>query len=245
MPTYTRDGIEIYYEEYGNGYPLMLFAPGGVRSTISFWHSTPETPRAWMDPTVVLSAKFRVIAMDQRNAGQSRAPIRAGDGWQNYADDHLALMDHLGIKRCHVMGGCIGSSFSLTLCERAPQRISAAVLQNPIGFANNRHVFAETFGAWAKAMRERDPTLDQATLDAFSKNMFGGDFVFSVGRNAVSHCAVPLLVMPGDDPPHPAAIGEEIGRLAPKAEMHREWKGPAHLAGTVARVAAFLTRYTT
>jgi hypothetical protein len=35
--------------------------------------------------------------------------------------------------------------------------------------------------------------------------------------------------MPGDDPPHPQAIGEEIIALAPHAEVLRQWKGPSSL----------------
>jgi len=80
-----------------------------MRSSIEFWHRSP------FDPTVELASDFRVIAMDQRNAGASRAPVSAADGWETYARDHLALLDHLGIVRCHLMGGCIGSSYCLGL----------------------------------------------------------------------------------------------------------------------------------
>jgi len=245
MPTFTHDGAEIYYEEYGAGYPVLLFAPGGLRSAISWWHApVGGPPRAWMDPTIVLAGKFRVIAMDQRNAEHSHAPIRPGDGWQSYAGDHIALVDHLRIERCHLMGGCIGSSFCLTLCEMIPERISAAVLQNPIGFDNNRQVFAETFKGWSQAMRERDPALDQATLDGFFEKMFGGDFTFNTARDFVRQCPTPLLVMPGDDAPHPKVIGEEIAKIAPFAEVLRDWKGADKLATVRAAVLDFLTRHT-
>jgi pimeloyl-ACP methyl ester carboxylesterase len=245
MPTFTRDKIELYFEEFGRGFPVLLFAPGGMRSSIPWWRAPDDgPPRPWMDPTVVLAQQFRVIAMDQRNAGKSRAPIEAADGWRSYADDHIALLDHLGIERCHLMGGCIGSSFALALCKRVPDRIAAAVLQNPIGIADNRPVFTEMFGGWSKAMRERDPDLSQATLDQFFDHMVGGDFAFSVTRDDVRNCQVPLLVMPGDDPPHPKVVGEEIAKLAPKAEILREWKGPAHLQEATARVTEFLTRHT-
>ena len=90
MPIFKRDDVSIYYEEYGSGFPLLLFAPGGMRSAIEFWHKSP------FDPTSVLANDFRVIAMDQRNAGQSQAPVTAADGWDTYTADHLALLDHLG-----------------------------------------------------------------------------------------------------------------------------------------------------
>ncbi len=37
MPTFKRADVSIYYEEYGTGYPILLFAPGGMRSSIEFW----------------------------------------------------------------------------------------------------------------------------------------------------------------------------------------------------------------
>src|SRR5436853_213706 len=45
MPTFTRGDVSLYYEEFGQGYPLLLLAPGGMRSTIDFWQ------RMSFDPT--------------------------------------------------------------------------------------------------------------------------------------------------------------------------------------------------
>ena len=105
MPILTiRDG-EIYYELHGKGFPLMIFAPGRLRSELAFWRdspsdpSDPSDPAVRMDPMAVLGKKYRVVAMDQRNAGRSRAPIFASDDWHIYASDHLALANHLGLDR--------------------------------------------------------------------------------------------------------------------------------------------------
>jgi pimeloyl-ACP methyl ester carboxylesterase len=247
MPTLHHGDAFIHYEEFGAGYPILLFAPGGLRSQLEFWQHSPSNPTAeapWMDPTVALADRYRVIAMDQRNAGRSHAPIRATDDWQTYASDHIALMDHLGIERFHIMGGCIGSTFCLTLCERVPQRISAAVLQNPIGLADNRKTWDEAAVSWSEEIRRRRPELDEKTLAQFDRNLYAGDFVFSVSRDFVKRCPAPLLVMPGNDAPHPTAIGEEIARLAPNAEVLREWKGPAHKPATIERVRSFLAAHT-
>jgi pimeloyl-ACP methyl ester carboxylesterase len=247
MPILQHAGTAIYYEEYGSGYPLLLFAPGGMRSQLENWRrspSRPNEPAAWMDPTSVLATHFRVIAMDQRNAGRSTGPITANDDWGTYAADHIALLDHLGIDRVHIMGGCIGSSFCLRLCRDVPNRISAAVLQNPIGLENNAHVFAESFAGWRESMRAAHPGVSDDVMARFDGNLHAADFVFSVTRDDVARCTVPLLVMPGNDAPHPTAIGEEIARLAPHAELLMHWKGPAHLDETIAVVTDFLTRHT-
>jgi pimeloyl-ACP methyl ester carboxylesterase len=241
-----RDG-EIYYEVCGSGFPLMIFAPGGLRSELAFWRHSPANPSApavWMDPMAVLGKKYRVVAMDERNAGRSHAPIFASDDWHVYASDHLALANHLGLDRFHVMGGCIGASFCLTLCELAPSRVTSAVLQNPIGHADNRDVFANLVQSWAIGLRDQHREVEEHVLKNFGDNMFGGDFVFSVSREFVRECKTPLLVMPGDDPPHPTAIGEEIIELAPNVEALREWKGPEHLPAAIDRVSEFLERHT-
>jgi pimeloyl-ACP methyl ester carboxylesterase len=247
MSTLKVPDGEIYYEVHGSRYPLMIFAPGGLRSELAFWRHSPSdspAPAVWMDPMAELGSKYRVVAMDQRNAGRSRMRIDESDDWHIYAGDHLALANHLGLDRFHVMGGCIGASFCLTLCELAPDRISAAVLQNPIGYADNRDVFDNLVQSWAKDVRGERPEIDRAVLYRFGQNMFGGDFVFSVSREFVRRCEIPLLVMPGDDRPHPKVIGEEIAELALNVEVLRQWKGPDHLQTARARVTQFLDRHT-
>jgi pimeloyl-ACP methyl ester carboxylesterase len=247
MPVFARPGVEIYYEVYGAGFPLLVFAPGGLRSQLEFWRASPSTPGvapAWMNPMVALAPHFTVVAMDQRNAGRSRAKVTAEDGWHSFAEDHLALMDHLGHQRFHVMGGCIAGTFCLTLCKLAPERITAAVLQNPIGFDNNKATWDESVRNFTKLMLERDPSLTEATLRRFGDNLFAHDFVFSVTRDFVASCRTPLFLQPGTDTPHPAATSADIARLAPDIEVQERWRGPDHLAESIRRVADFLKRHT-
>ena len=69
MPVLKRPDGEIYYEEYGQGYPVLLFAPGGMRSRAEMWHDPVDgPPRPWSDWTQSLAGSYHVIAMDQRNA---------------------------------------------------------------------------------------------------------------------------------------------------------------------------------
>ncbi len=96
--------------------------------------------------------------MDQRNAGKSQAGIEADHGWHTYAADHLALMDHLGFERFHVLGGCIGGSFCLKVAETAPSRVVAAVLQNPIGLhPEHPEYFPDSHATWSREQREARP----------------------------------------------------------------------------------------
>lgn len=235
MPGFERDGVYIHYEQSGQGFPLLLFAPGGMRSSIAWWKRAP-----W-NPLLELASSFRVIAIDQRNAGHSSAPVLASDGWDAYTTDHVALLDHLEIERCHVLGGCIGGSFCLGLMQAAPARVSAAVLQQPIGAnGENREVFFALFDDWAKELRKQRPEVEEATWSAFRTRMYGGDFVYNVSRDFVHGCPTPMLVLMGNDVYHPSETSREIVELAPHAQLIERWKDPELVAETVRRVRAFL-----
>jgi pimeloyl-ACP methyl ester carboxylesterase len=199
----------------------------------------------WIDPTRELSDQYRVIAMDQRNAGRSTGPILGGDGWPTYTQDQLDLVDHLSVDRLHLMGGCIGSSYCLGFCQAAPARVTAAVLQNPIGLtSDNLNDFLSMFDDWADHLKDSRPEVTDQSIRDFRDHMFGGDFVFSVDRDFVRQCSVPLLVLAGDDQFHPRAVAEEIADLAPSAELVIEWAGPDHKDQTRGKISDFLTAHT-
>ena len=239
MPHLEHGDVSLHYEVFGEGFPLLLFAPGGMRSRIEAWRTGPA------DPIATLSPHFRVIAMDQRNAGRSRAPVTADDGWHSYTGDHLALLDHLGVERCHVLGRCIGGPYSLGLIEAAPERVTAAVLQQPIGLsAENRSAFHAMFDAWAKDLVKRRPEVEEASLSRFRSNMYDGEFVFNVSRSFVQACQTPMLVLMGDDLYHPQETSRDLVALAPRAELIERWKQPDAEADAVARVLAFLQEHT-
>jgi pimeloyl-ACP methyl ester carboxylesterase len=235
MATFVRGDVSIHYEEHGSGYPVLLFAPGGMRSSIPFWERAP------FHPVRELSTDFRVIAIDQRNAGRSRGPVCASDGWDTYASDHAALLDHLAVERCHLLGGCIGGSFGLRLLTVAPERVSAAVLQQPIGLCgDNRGAFHGLFDAWADELVRDRVDITPHALAGLRANLYGGDFVFSVSRDDVRRTLVPLLVLRGDDVYHPSEISEEIVRIAPRAELVHRWKEGETVSRAVARIKDFL-----
>lgn len=238
MPIFTRDDIQLYYEEHGKGFPVLLIAPGGMRSATSFWEKTP-----W-NPIEQLSPHYRVIAMDQRNAGQSTAPIRATDGWHVYTEDQLALLDHLDVDRFHVAGMCIGGPYCMGLIQAAPQRVASAILFQPIGLLNNRQAFFEMFDAWATELKPMHPEASDEAWESFKMSMYGGDFLFNVSREFVSRCQTPLLVLLGNDVYHPVETSREVAALAPKATLIEHWKEPEHQPAAKQAVIRFLAEHT-
>jgi pimeloyl-ACP methyl ester carboxylesterase len=238
MPTFERGDIQIYYEEYGQGFPVLLIAPGGMRSAISFWEGTP-----W-DPIEQLAPNYRVIAMDQRNAGQSVAPVRATDSWHVYTQDQLALLDHLGVNRFHVAGMCIGGPYIMGLIEAVPQRVASAVLFQSIGLDNNRQAFFEMFDSWADELKPVRPEVSAEAWEAFKTSMYSGDFLFNVSREFVAKCETPLLVLLGTDLYHPESTSREIATLAPNATLIEHWKEPEYQPAAQQTMEHFLAEHT-
>jgi pimeloyl-ACP methyl ester carboxylesterase len=235
VPTFKQGDVEIYFEEHGSGFPVLLIAPGGMRSAVSFWDNTP-----W-NPVTDLAGEFRVIAMDQRNAGASSGPVSGDDGWRTYSGDQLALLDHLGVDRFHVAGMCIGGPYCMGLIEAAPDRVVSAVLFQTIGASDdNRELFYDMFDAWAEPLKADRPEVPKEAWDAFKRNMFGGDFLFNVDREFVSNCTTPLLVLCGADPYHPAKTSREVAALAPNATFIEHWKEGEARDRARAAVRAFL-----
>ena len=240
MPTFEHHGASIYYEEFGQGFPILTFAPAGLQSIIDVWNG----PSAPVNPITEFAPNFRVIAMDQRNAGgQSRAPITAQDGWHSFAADHIALLDHLRIDRCQLYGQCIGGSFIMSLLKAQPQRIAGAVLAQPIGRVGAmKPGRAARFDAWAKTLGDH-PEATEPVLDAFYQNLYAPGFVYSVDRAFVSSCRTSCLVLAGNDEAHPLPISEEVAKLLPNCKLIPEWKtGPALVSAT-ASIKQFLAEH--
>ncbi len=224
---YEQGAVRIRYEEVGSGFPLLIIAGGGLESTIS------ALARGPFDPIAEFKDEYRCIAADLRNAtgGQSSGPLEIERPWDSYTDDHLGLMDHLGIDKFMVMGFCIGGPFVWNLLRRAPDRVVAAVLAQPSGSRPEaRDLFYEgNMKNWGPALVARRPEITMEMVDKFLTRMYrtNPDFVFTVTRDFVRNCQTPVLILPDDIPAHPYAVAMEAAMLAPKAEVSMfPWKEP-------------------
>jgi len=135
MPTARCDGIDTRYELLGPppdtaGPPLLLFSPGGFNATIENWTSFGVYARLRL--LEHLSLRYTCIAFDKRESGRSGGRIEELS-WEAYARQGAALLDHLGIERANVLGGCIGCSIAATLAVAQPERVERMVLYSPAG----------------------------------------------------------------------------------------------------------------
>jgi pimeloyl-ACP methyl ester carboxylesterase len=227
MSFYDRGPVRIRYEEFGSGFPLLIIAGGGLNSTISALDRGP------FNPIEEFKGEYHCIAADLRNAndGRSSGPLEIDRPWDSYTDDHIGLMDHLGIGKFMVMGFCIGGPFIWNLLNRAPDRVAAAVLAQPSGSRPEaRDLFYEgNMKTWGPTLVARRPDITMETIDKFLTKMYrtNPDFVFTVTRDFVRNCQTPVLILPDDIPAHPYAVAMEAAMLAPNAEVSIfPWKEP-------------------
>ena len=242
MPFVERGEVRIRYEEVGSGFPLLVTPGGGLNSRIDNW------PRAVFNAMEVFKDDFRCITMDQRNAngGESSGPLDIDDPWGAFADDQLAVMDHLGIERFFFMGYCIGGCFALKLMERAPDRVVAGVLCQTVGHRpeNPDVMYNSGRDVWAPELLARRPDLTMAQVEAYLHALYRvrPDFVYSVSRDFVRSCRTPMLVMPDDTPAHPYQTSVDVAALAPNAvSTVYPWREPPELLErTIDQVRGFL-----
>src|SRR5918996_2436842 len=225
---YERGNVRIRYEETGSGFPLLLIAGGGLNgSTIAGIRGGNP-----FNTIEAFKGEFRCIYADLRNAaGESTGPLEIERPWDSYTDDHLGLMDHLGIDKFMVLGFCIGGPFIWNLLERAPDRVVAAVLAQPSGSRPEmRDLFYDNnMQGWGPQLVKRRPEITMATVDKFLTKMYrtNPDFVFTVSRDFVRTCQTPVLILPDDIEGHPYAVAMEAAMLAPRSQVSiYPWKEP-------------------
>ncbi|MEE8466043.1 MAG: alpha/beta hydrolase [Dehalococcoidia bacterium] len=246
MPFYEKGSVRIHYEEAGSGFPLLIIPGGGLNSTLSSLHTSVP-----FNPMETYKDDFRCISADLRNAalGQSSGPLEIDRPWDSYSDDHLGLMDHLGIQEFLVMGFCIGGPMIHNLLRLAPDRVVAAAMMQPSGFSPE-HVdlfYQNNIKAWGPPLCEKRPEVTMATVHDFLTSMYTdrADFVFTVTRDFVRSMQTPLLIAPDDVPAHPYEAAMEVANLAPNAEVTiYPWKdSQPHIDEVVEHARRFLKKH--
>ena len=224
---YEKGPVRIRYEEAGSGFPLLLIAGGGMNSVMA------GLPRSPFNPIEEFKGEYRCIYADLRNAnpGQSSGPLEIDRPWDAYTDDHLGLMDHLGIDKFMVLGFCIAGPFIWNLLKRAPDRVVAAVPAQPVGFRPEMPsvMYDISMTGWGPELVKRRPEITMEMVETFLTKMYrtNPDFVFTVTRDFVRQCQTPVLTLPDDSPAHSYAVAIEAAMLAPKAELSMfPWKEP-------------------
>ena len=120
MATVRVGDLDLHYEVDGQGEPLLcLMGLGGARG-------------AWDLVRPELARRHRLILVDNRDAGDS-AEASGAYGLADMANDALAVLDHLGVERFHVLGASMGGAVAQHLALGAPARVASHVLASTWG----------------------------------------------------------------------------------------------------------------
>jgi pimeloyl-ACP methyl ester carboxylesterase len=147
MATAIIDGIPTRYEVIGSGPPLLMYAPGGFNAVIETWRT--QGVYAKIKLLDRLPEKYTCIVFDRRECGQSGGRVERVT-WGHYVAQGKGLLDHLNIKRAHIMGGCMGCCPVAAFGVAHPEATLSMILFWPVGGAKYRisshQRFAEHLG---------------------------------------------------------------------------------------------------
>ena len=115
MPYAEVNGINIYYETHGEGYPVVLISGLGSQG------------QSWDTQVPIYSKHYKVVVFDNRGAGKTDKPS-SPYSTEQMADDTASLMEALLIERAHVVGKSMGGMIAQWLAIKYPQKVSKLVM---------------------------------------------------------------------------------------------------------------------
>jgi 3-oxoadipate enol-lactonase len=241
------DGVEVYVEDKGikgKGLPVVLL------------HGFPLDHHMWRNQVSALEQSYRVITPDLQGMGQSGVPLD-NRSMEHYADDVLAVLDHLQIDRVVLGGFSMGGYVAFSLLRKAPERIAAVILSNTRADADttegkkNRMSMASALfdkGSIAakeamlpKLLTEQSLKENEALAEQLSKAMLGMNpeglvhacLAMAFRKDSsklLTSIKVPTLVIAGErDVIATPEIMNKMAEQIPGA-LYEEIPGAAHLA---------------
>jgi pimeloyl-ACP methyl ester carboxylesterase len=184
MPTAVIDGITTRYEVVGSGPPLLMFSPGGFDGTLEKW----TTAGVYAKTRVLdhLRKQYSCIIFDRRETGQSGGRVERVT-WAHYVAQGKGLLDHLNMKRAHLMGGCMGCCPVMAFGVAHPQTVLSMVLWWPVGGAryriNSHQRFAQHLSYVQQHGLAEVVSLAAGSGKSFSEDPRGGPWASVIRRD--------------------------------------------------------------
>jgi len=251
------DGCELHASVLGAGTPLVLLHGGG-----------PDR-RSFVPLARRLTATARTILPDIRGFGESVCREPARHTWQQYADDVVALLDHLQVESAVVGGGGMGSGIAMRTGLSAPDRVAGLVLLSPEHKGERRPTpeqvawqerIADTIRTegvevgWASVFPMMPEGMAAMVRDAFARTdpASQGTALHAIAAQEpferlddLGALEMPVLVIPGSDDNHPRELGAAYHRVLPNCAVVDLdlWAGVQDAEGFALRVAPVLERY--
>jgi pimeloyl-ACP methyl ester carboxylesterase len=220
VPLLDRNGVKIYYEDHGDGPPILLS------------HGYSATCRMWNEQLAALVARHRVIVWDMRGHGESDDPADpAAYSDALTVEDMTALLRRCQIDRAVIGGLSLGGYMSLSFHLAHPEMVTALMLfDTGPGFRN-----PDARRAWNERAQQRARDLETRGFAALGE---GDEVRLSKHRSArglagaargmlaqaddhiiagLDKIAVPTLVLVGADDTHFLAAADYMARKIPGA----------------------------
>lgn len=112
----AKDGVQLYYETIGMGDPILLVMGQG------------SDHHGWDEVRDDFAVRYQVIVYDQRGTGQSDKPKTPPYSTRGFAQDAIAVLDHINIQCAHIYGISMGGRICQWLASDYPERVGAVVL---------------------------------------------------------------------------------------------------------------------
>ncbi len=108
------------------------FVDSGPRADVPvvLLHQTPRSIDEYREVIPILAASYRTVAIDNPGYGCSEKPPRQPTV-EEYADVVVALLDHIGVAKAHLVGHHTGAILAIDVAARAPERVASLVLSGP------------------------------------------------------------------------------------------------------------------
>src|SRR5437763_4441956 len=135
VATVTIDGITTRYEVLGSGPPLLMYAPAGFDATLEKWRT--QGVYAKIKLLDHLPKHYTCIVFDRRECDQSGGRVEHLT-WAHYVAQGKGLLEHLGIPRAHLMGGCMGCCPVAAFGVMNPEMVMSMILYWTVGGAQYR-----------------------------------------------------------------------------------------------------------
>jgi len=225
MPTARLNGIEIYYQEQGDGFPVVLT------------HGLGDCAELWSPLAGALADRYRVVSWDMRGHYRSEAPEDLSQYTQDIVvEDLRALCDHLGIERAAQGGHSLGGYTALRFYEKYPERVAALILHGTgPGYRNpdGSQAWTDQLGklaAWQESRFDRGARLPAKelrvgapALGTVAEHLVRG--VAGVERGVMAHPSfvdatairVPTLVIVGENDKNYLASADYFAAKLPGA----------------------------
>jgi 3-oxoadipate enol-lactonase len=217
MPHLNLPDASLHYQQWGEG-PCVAFLHGSGGNHLSWWQQIPT-----------LSRDFRCLLLDLRGYGFSRVFEPSPQDPAVFGNDLIALLDHLDVACCHIVGQSIGGHYALSFALAHQQRVQGLVLADTLaGIADE--AIAATIAA---ATPVPENLLERALGAEFRRQQPGLTFLYqiierlnyangtpeklvrtNVDAVALASLQIPTLFLVGEhDPVAPAAAMETAARL--------------------------------